>query len=153
MSKIYKNITNTTAVKLSSRKADKKYTKLSLCNIHATDAVLIDLYVYTTEQNSTIKERFGYQGASTDDIRRGDGSYVSDDDLTYDTFTYYILKEVEIPKGSTLFLDESTLFFDNTQYDLYIKLSAADSAVDLILDYVSSGVIESGSTNPYSGSY
>jgi|VirMetMinimDraft_7_1064189.scaffolds.fasta_scaffold139369_1 hypothetical protein len=48
--------------------------------------------------------------------------------------TYYIIKSLTIPNGVSLVLDEN-LDFDNTSsgYSLYIKLSAADSTVDVLV--------------------
>jgi len=48
--------------------------------------------------------------------------------------TYYIIKSLTIPNGVSLVLDEN-LDFDNTSngYSLYIKLSAADSTVDVLI--------------------
>ena len=71
---------------------------ISLSNIHATDAVIVDLFLY---------------------------------DATLGTF--YILNNITIPNGATLVLDRSDLHFDNNNYELKIKLSASDSAVDVII--------------------
>ena len=49
------------------------------------------------------------------------------------TGRFYLLKAVELPVGVTLVQDN--IDFDNSSkgFGLYIKLSAADSAVDIIL--------------------
>ncbi len=119
MANIYKNITGNTATEISSYKTD--YNTISLCNVHASDGVNVDIYLYREE---------GYRTYSYDENgRRDDGSY---NDPTITTSIYYILKNVNIPNGVTLFLDKDILSFDTKKYRLYIKLSASDSAVDLI---------------------
>ena len=95
---------------------------MSLCNIHASDDVIIDLYVYYTEVNQ-----------SNDPSR---GQYNEDNtlDVIADTYqTYYILKSVTIPKGVTLYLSEDELNYESLHHDLYIKLNASDSAVDITI--------------------
>ena len=53
--------------------------------------------------------------------------------LANPTDNYYILKNVVIPFGVTLTLDENDIDYDTSVYNLYIKLSASDSAVDVII--------------------
>ena len=71
---------------------------ITICNIHATDDVIVDLYIY--------------------DATLG---------------TYFILNNVTMYNGATLVLDRNDLVFDNTDYELRIKLNASDSAVDVII--------------------
>ena len=119
MANIYKNITGNTAIKIAKYKTD--YNTISLCNVHASGGVNVDLYLHREE---------GYNTYSYDeDGRREDGSY---DAPTITTYIYYILKNVNIPNGVTLLLDKDILSFDAKKYRLYIKLSASDSAVDLV---------------------
>ena len=48
--------------------------------------------------------------------------------------TYYFLKNVKIPIGTTLKLNEEDIvMFNSKEYALYIKLSASDSTVDVII--------------------
>jgi hypothetical protein len=53
--------------------------------------------------------------------------------LANPTDNYYILKNVVIPFGVTLILDENDIDYDTSVYNLYVKLSAGDSAVDVIV--------------------
>ena len=46
---------------------------------------------------------------------------------------YYIIKNVVIPFATTLVLDEDEVDYDTSVYNLYVKLSAGDSAVDVII--------------------
>jgi hypothetical protein len=46
---------------------------------------------------------------------------------------YYIVKGVVIPNATTLVLDEDLVNYNSNLYNLYIKLSAASSAVDVII--------------------
>ena len=53
--------------------------------------------------------------------------------LANPTDNYYIIKNVVIPFGVTLLLDEDEMDYDTATYNLYVKLSAGDSAVDVII--------------------
>ena len=46
---------------------------------------------------------------------------------------YYITEDVVIPNATTLVLDENLVNYNSNLYKLYIKLSAASSAVDVII--------------------
>ena len=46
----------------------------------------------------------------------------------------YIFKGLVIPFGVTLVLDSSDMKYDDELYSLYVKLSAADGAVDVIIN-------------------
>jgi len=132
MSLIYKNITGSTAVTLIDSYTDgsisQKLDNISLCNVHATDVVSIDLYycyiIYqpqlSTDWNTT--PIVAVDGAGVEGI-----------------FEYYIIKNVTIPKGATLNLDN--LSFNNVLYGLKIKLNNSTSAVDVIIDAEIQGTI------------
>jgi hypothetical protein len=101
-----------------------KITAISLCNIHASDSVNVDLYAYHTQINQSNDPSIGQVDES------------NSLDVVADTYsTYYFLKNVTIPNGVTLHLDENDVCYDNAYYDLYIKLNASDSAVDVIIKY------------------
>tara|TARA_R110000824_G_scaffold349913_1_gene536822 strand:+ start:512 stop:880 length:369 start_codon:yes stop_codon:yes gene_type:complete len=121
MSIIYKNITGNTATDLNVlREIEYTYSSMSLCNSHASDSVNVDLYLYRNTSSDDDKRRVIGEDGNWNEIERVD-------------VIYYILKAVKLPIGATLLLDESSLSFDNLYYQLYIKLSASDSAVDIIL--------------------
>ena len=115
MSNIYINLTGDTATIL-----DVVPTNMRLCNVHATDSVKVDLYLYKTEADLETENR-SYVGQ--------EGNWNA---LATVEKTYYILKNVEIPFGVTLLLNEEVLSHNSNKYELYIKLSASDSAVDII---------------------
>tara|TARA_R110000824_G_scaffold369793_1_gene559311 strand:+ start:1958 stop:2416 length:459 start_codon:yes stop_codon:yes gene_type:complete len=95
---------------------------MSLCNIHSTDSVNVDLYAYLVEINQS------------NNPSRGQVDEHNTLDVVADTYlTYYLLKNLTIPKGVTLNLDENELCYDKKYYDLYIKLNASDSAVDVTI--------------------
>lgn len=122
MGYIYKNITGSTATDIDINSIDNnnyKFSNMSLCNTHATDSVTIDLYLYKTERTDSRS-------------KRGEGGDWNDLEST--EYSYYILNNVVIPNGVTLLLDSSYFKFDRNEYDLYIKLNAGDSAVDIILN-------------------
>lgn len=106
-----------------ARKRSKAYKihNMYLTNVHTTDSVTINIYVYRTTINQSNNP------ATTKD---GDGTY----NVVADTYnTYYIIKNLVIPKGVTLKLDKEDMEYDHENLDLYIKLSASDSAVDIII--------------------
>ena len=53
--------------------------------------------------------------------------------LANPTDNYYIFKNLSIPAGQTLILDGAEIKYDNRVFNLYIKLGAAGSVVDVIL--------------------
>ena len=120
MSYIYKNITGDTAEVLYSMidLKESRIKTINLVNIHATDKVSVDLYLYRITSNAG-------------------GSYSTEYVQSIDsTITYYMYKAVVIPIGATLQLESKDLYIDyeNIIYDIYIKLSASDSAVDVIIN-------------------
>ena len=130
MSLIYKNITGSTAVTLIDSYTDgdisQKLDSINLCNVHDTDSVDVDIYYYSII----------YQWREV-------GDYNLMPPIS-ETYTYYVLKNVTIPKGVTLNLD--TLLFNNIEYCLKIKLSASDSAVDVVIESEIKGTITTNST-------
>ena len=122
MSKIYQNITGSTATKVNGIVRNSNLNCMKLCNVHASDAVVLDLYITYTERDKS------------SDNRKNIGDNGNWNDLTTITKTYYILKNSNMPKGVTLVLDNKDLSFDTKRYDLYIKLDQSDSAVDIIVD-------------------
>lgn len=140
MSLIYKNITGNTAVTLLDLKSEnigldgseleagyisssfttipttsKEIKSIILCNVHGTDSVDVDLYYYNVNYTPTVPTNWN--------------------DPTETVTTYYIFKNTTIPKGVTLKLnEEDDITFDSSIYILKIKLSAADSSVDVIIN-------------------
>ena len=53
--------------------------------------------------------------------------------LANPTDNYYIFKNLSLPAGQTLKLESDEVSFDNQVYNLYVKLGAASSVVDIIL--------------------
>ena len=122
MANAYQNITGNTAKQVHGISEHINLNCIRLCNTHASDAVNVDLYItYTTRDRSS-------------DTRTNVGDDGNWDELTTVTNTYYILKNVNMPKGVTLVLDNKDLSFDKSKYKLYIKLDQSDSAVDVIVD-------------------
>tara|TARA_R100000008_G_scaffold76798_1_gene56859 strand:+ start:19 stop:369 length:351 start_codon:yes stop_codon:yes gene_type:complete len=94
-------VANTTTKGFTRTFSGKTIVGMSLCNIHATDSVDVDLFIY--------------DAANTTEIAR-------------------ILHNKTIEAGTTLFLEGHEVSFNNGKdYDLRIQLSAADSAVDVII--------------------
>ena len=53
--------------------------------------------------------------------------------LANPTDNYYIFKNVSIPAGTTLVLDNDEVNYDTSVYNLYVKLGASGSTVDVII--------------------
>ena len=119
MGYIYKNITgNTAEILLNKYKLSRPpLKKISICNIHSSNSVLVDLYLYNTNESDVPDANNDWTVITT-------------------TNTYYIIKYVKILKGSTLILEEDDLLIDSKsiEYDLYVKLDQSDSAVDIIIN-------------------
>lgn len=118
MSVVYKNITGSTAESLTEDIQNDLYkliTSISFCNVHSTDSVDIDLYYSKT---TLLKVEENNYNAPGEDINN-----------------YYILKNVTIPQGVTLnlTLEDFEIYISN-DYSINIKLSASDSAVDVIIN-------------------
>ena len=92
--------------------------EMSMCNIHATDVVTVDLYYYVELTDKAT----GYQE-----------SWGRDEVLGTTEYLYYLLKAVSIPIGVTLLLTREDFILENSKYKLKIKLNAADSAVDVVI--------------------
>ena len=119
MSLIYKNIIGSTAVTLIDSYTDgndsQEIASISLCNTHATDSVDVDLYYH-------LLEPVYYEPNNWDEL----------ENIIY---KYHILKNVTIPKGVSIMLsDEYHFKLVSGEYKLYIKLSASDSTVDVIIN-------------------
>jgi hypothetical protein len=117
----YKNITGSTAQELLdySELKNKTIKCINLCNVHASDSVLVDLYLY--------KKPSSNYSPSYDD-------HADVNNETITNLSYYMLKNTKIPYGSTLQLEASDFLIDkNITQTLYIKLNASDSAVDVII--------------------
>ena len=121
MTYTYKNITGDTAEILLSYSDIKEHpiSAMNLCNVHASDNVRIDLYLYR-KYNSSGPWQVDHYETQTTSAR---------------TSTYYMIKNLIIPYGSTVQLESSDFLIDykGLNYDLYIKLNTADGAVDVII--------------------
>ena len=118
MGYIYKNITGDTAeILLSKKQLNAPIEKINICNIHSSDSVLVDLYLYNTSDSAVPDANNDWTVVTT-------------------TNTYYIIRYVKISKGSTLILEEDDLLInhESPKYDLYIKLDQSDSVVDIIIN-------------------
>jgi len=124
---IYKNIIGRDAVKLGVE-GKYNYTSLKLCNKHASDSVDVSVYFSKTNWDDfTAEEKLKNLVDGVDkNTYRTSGNYGT-------TTTYYIIYNLTIPYSVTLVLEEDDLKFDTYKYDLYVKSSAVDSAVDVTL--------------------
>ena len=95
---------------------------LTVKKISGSTAVLLVDSTSTTGVNSLHLSNIHSTDAVSVDL------YLSDTDGTY-----YIFKNVSMPTGSSLFLEGKEISFGRDFYSLYIKLSASDSAVDVLI--------------------
>ena len=166
MANIYKNIEGDTATEIVLD-SNYVYNNMLLCNTHASDSVDVDLYITRTETTGTtsvlvydhggekiyetqVNRKLQPGKKSTDDSRSIDGSY---DDITKTTYTYYIIKNVTIPEGVSLMLNEEEIKYDMSKYRLYIQLSAATCTVDLKISKGEKIIRPSSTTVRSSGGY
>ncbi len=122
----YKNISGNTAVQLTNLFINKFSINMSLCNTHTTDELSVDFYLTKTKPDTQNGELREYRGEN--------GNF---NDLSTTTSTYYILKNVVMPAGSTLILDDN--YFNKNfvptfkEYHPYIKLKDSGSTLDVVV--------------------
>lgn len=131
---ISRNVTGTTEVVLvqRDRNQDIDITGLTICNTHSEDTTYVDLYL------KRINEEFHEPGkdgnwnttleASTDD---NPNKYSSNADAT----CLYIMKDLEITANNTLILEPREIDYNAQEFSLMLQLNAADSSVDVILNF------------------
>ena len=113
---------------LENIKFGNNNTYISLANVHDTDSVDVDLYLIASDKDLYFDCGQGY---SIEPCLEK-----NPEEVIVTEYIYYILKNITIPIKTTLKLDKEDLLFDNTIYKLRIQLSAADSAVDVIINAV-----------------
>tara|TARA_R110002073_G_scaffold131913_1_gene278686 strand:- start:636 stop:1175 length:540 start_codon:yes stop_codon:yes gene_type:complete len=60
---------------------------------------------------------------------------MADDDSLYTGTRYYLLKNVKIPKGTSLKLEKDEFNFNNENYNLYIDSNDSAGEIDIITRY------------------
>ena len=119
MAYIYKNITGDSEQTLitKSELRNGPIKAMSICNAHASDNVLIDLYLYKTSTSNVPNEYNDWTPVTT-------------------TNKYSIVKNFLISNGSTVKFEKDDFLIDykTSEYMLNIKLSAADGAADIIIN-------------------
>ena len=150
---IYFNIVGNTETLITSKKetdANFEYNQnegpsiqsMSICNVHSSNDVTVNLYIeeVTFAQNNNYNNsdyRLIVPKREDVDILPGEeADFINQFDSTPGvdtTETYYILKNIIIPFGVTLYLNQSDLYYDDSRFSLKIVLNAEDSAVDLII--------------------
>jgi len=153
---IYYNITGSTAQSLELKEDytnSEEYKYVCFTNVHDTDSVSVDLYITRTIEKSSTGSGLDESGNDIIDLQDGVQNYQRNDlipakntdDYTTTSAssysdgvseiveTYYYMKNLVIPKGVTLKYDYNDLLFNRNLYILKIKLSASNSAVDVII--------------------
>ena len=138
MKGIYNNISGTTAVELFGKGylsyPPARLESIKLCNTHASDDCSVDLYLYNKITSPITNDGSGaIIGTNTNPPSRSiqNTDWTIDSDATI--YKYYIIKNLVIPTGTTVQLDENDLKFENKYYDLYIQLGDAGSTLDVII--------------------
>ena len=122
MGYIYHNITGNSAQTLFQGNTSLK--NINITNTHGADSVRVSVYLtYLSSEQ---------MGSSNAALYKGSTSVGATNNTIETTFKYHIIKNVLIPYGTTLVLEEEDLQYD-TNYNLVIELSESDSSVDLII--------------------
>ena len=80
----------------------KGITSLQISNVHVSATATIDLYLFKDSTDAAASQ------------------------------TVYILNQVVIPIGVSLFLNEDEVYFDNNVYSLYMNVGSSDT-VDVVI--------------------
>ena len=136
MSSRYENITGNseTTLLFKTSKEPLYLYSMRLTNIHATDSVTVDLY---------IKQKFS---PSKKSVPNSANDWTPATTISANTF--YILKKIALPLGATLMLNADELEMSD-EHTLFIKLSASDSAVDVLIEQRKSKRSKQGSGMRY----
>tara|TARA_R100000900_G_scaffold16006_1_gene14061 strand:+ start:5225 stop:5572 length:348 start_codon:yes stop_codon:yes gene_type:complete len=112
MAYTYENISTTTVLRSKSDLYNNPIVTMNICNTHSSDST-ISLYLKTIYGNAIS----GYEK----------------EEETKTTETYYMIKNLIIPSGTTLQLDGSDIYIDynNVIYDLYVEV---DNTIDVIIN-------------------
>ena len=138
MKGIYNNISGTTATELLNKGylsyPSASLESIKLCNTHASDDCSVDLYLHNKVYSHVSMDG---TGSIINTNTNPPSKLVENTDWTVDsditTYKYYIIKNLVIPSGVTVQLDENDLKFENKYYDLYIQLGDSGSTVDVIM--------------------
>ena len=116
---IHKKLTGNTAHALFTRNPAKDIliTGITLTNVHASDSVFVDLFL----RKDAIYER---QRVIT-----------NWDPVEHTVVDLYIMKAIEITQNNTLILEPRELDYDSKEFSLMIQLNAADSAIDINMNF------------------
>jgi|TARA_R110000787_G_scaffold15768_2_gene48711 hypothetical protein len=120
MVKEYKHINligdSITTLVTRDKKKDIEITGLTLCNVHESDTVYVDLFL-----RSRTKQK---------------QEPILDWDLIPNVFVdLYIMKNIEITAMNTLILEPREIDYDSRVYDLMIQLNTASSKVDVMINF------------------
>ena len=130
-SQVTTDITSTTVLAAETEAASGSSVTLTVDTVAATADAFVDEKVYKSD--GTL---FGTCTARTNSttlvFSGGLSSAITEDDVLFTGTRYYILKSYVLPANATLILEKNELRVDPKIYAMYIKLSAADSTVDLI---------------------
>ena len=118
----YKNLAGAAAVEITRDLTyfESGFSYMCFCNTHSTDSCTIDLY---STFNIYSRDRDEWEG-----IGHVNNDYT---EPVITTETYYYMKNLTIPSGVTLQLSSTDFHVDKKVTNIYVKLGASDSTVDL----------------------
>ena len=125
------SVTSDTSFELSASTTGGSVTNGTLSFILASDDVFLNEQVWKSD-GTLFGTCTAVGGAAGMTFSGGIASAMVDDDDLYVGTRYHILKSYVLPANATLVLEKNELRVDPQIYTMYIKLSATDSAVDLI---------------------
>ena len=115
---------------------------INIANTHAANASTISLYLKYIDYEATGAQSEGTETFTGEDSKRRGGtyntvasSYSAADDVPDIITYYYIMKNIIIPKGTALQLDEQVFKdIDFKYYDLCI-VADSDTTADIIINF------------------
>ena len=130
------DITNTGVLAAEAEVVSTSSVTLNVDTVLPTDELLKDERVYKSD-GTFFGIATATADASPDTVTFSGGleNAIADDDPLYTGTRYYFLRNVKIPKGSSLKLTSDEFKFDDTNYKLYINSSSATGDIDIITRY------------------
>ena len=121
MVKEYKHINligdSITTLVTRDKKKDIEITGLTLCNVHESDTVYVDIFLRDLVQPEVESNRTNW------------------DEVEDEFIDLYIMKNIEITSMNTLILEPREIDYDSRVYDLMIQLNTASSKVDVMINF------------------
>ena len=130
-SQVTADVTSTTVVAAETEAASTSSVTLTVKTVDATADALLDERIYKSD--GTLFGTCTAVSSTTEIVFSGGlDNAITNNNVLFTGTRYYVLKSYVLPANATLVLERDELRFDSSIYKMYIKLSAADSTVDII---------------------